>query len=152
MPAVHRAVANDVVLCWPEFGIVVFAGFDRDTVVASVERHALDENIIARLGVETVVIGANAVGIDIADHDIAASDRVMLPERRVDHLVALQQHTGAAEEFDHRWRQLMTDAEDPLRKRDLCFGQSRKIKGVRGICIAVAARRVAVFDQIYFRG
>ena len=90
MPAVHRAVANAVVLCRPEFGVVVFARFDRDTVVTSVERHAFDEDMIARFGVETVVIGADAVGIDIADHDIAASDRVMLPERRVDHLVALQ--------------------------------------------------------------
>jgi len=89
MPAVHRAVADDVVLRRAEFGVVVFAGFDRNTIVTGIERHTLDEDVIAGLGVEPVVVGAEAVGIDAADNDIAASDRVMLPERRVDHLVPL---------------------------------------------------------------
>jgi hypothetical protein len=90
MTAVHRAIADDVVLRGSEFGVVVFARLDRDAIVAGVERHALDEDVIAGLGVEPVVIGAEAVGIDVADHGIAASDRMMLPERRVHHLVTLQ--------------------------------------------------------------
>src|SRR5215472_19353141 len=47
VPAVHRAVTNDMVLRRAEFGIVVFAGFDRDAVVASVERHTVDKNVTA---------------------------------------------------------------------------------------------------------
>src|SRR6516164_3538129 len=89
MPAVHRTIADDMILCGTEFGVVVFTGLNRNTIVAGVERHTLDENVIARLGVEPVVVGAEAVGIDATDHDIAASDRMMLPERRVDHLVPL---------------------------------------------------------------
>src|SRR6516162_2691594 len=127
VPTVHRAVADDVILRRAKFDVSVFAGLDRDAIVAGVERHTVDEDVIAGLGVEPVVIGADAIGIDIADHDITASDGMMLPERRVDHLVALQQNASAGEEFDHRRWQLMADAEYPLGQRYLSLGQSRKI-------------------------
>jgi hypothetical protein len=83
-------------------------------VIAGVERHSFDQHIIAGLRVEPVVIGTEAIGINLPDHDIAASDRMMLPERRIDHLIALQQNACAAEKFEHRRRQLMANAEHPL--------------------------------------
>ncbi len=55
---------------------------------------------------------------------------------------------GAAEEFDHRRRQLMADAEPPLRDRYLRLGQGRKVGAVCSICVAGAARRGAILDQI----
>src|SRR5215469_32299 len=114
MPAVHRAVADYVVLREAEFGVSVFPGLDRYAVVAGVKRYTVDEDVIAGLGIEPVIIRAEAVGIDVADHEIASCDRMMLPERRVDNLIALQQNARAAEEFDHcRW-QLMADPKDSL--------------------------------------
>jgi hypothetical protein len=50
--------------------------------------------------------------LHIADHEVAAVDRVVLPERRVLHAVALQQHVGAADQLDHRRAQVVADAED----------------------------------------
>src|SRR6516165_3928361 len=114
MPTIHRTVADDVVLRRAEFDVGIFAGLDRDAIVAGVERHTVDEDEIAGLGVEPVVIGADAIGIDVADHNIAARDRMVLPEWRVDHLVASQQNTRAAEEFYHCRRQLMANPEDSL--------------------------------------
>jgi hypothetical protein len=70
-------------------------------------------------------------------------DRVVLPERRVLHAVALQQHVGAADQLNHRRAQVVADAEDAL-GRHAGFGQRRQVLRIGAPFIAFALNQQAL--------
>lgn len=71
--------------------VVVFAGFDRDTIVSRIEITALDQNIAAGIGITSVAVWPVIFDSEISDRDVLAVDGVYIPERAVDEGESLDQ-------------------------------------------------------------
>ncbi len=127
MAALHGAVLDHDVLRRTVLRIQILAGLDGDAVVTGIEGAAVHQHVVAGFRIEAVAVRSQAVGVHFADHQIAAMDRVVLPERRVCDVVALQQHIGAADQLYHRRPQVVTQAEHAFGDWYAGFGQRRQI-------------------------
>src|SRR6185295_12229320 len=111
----------------------VAPGVHRDAVVASIERTILDEHVIDGLGIAAVVVRPVAVHLDAAQYDVPAHHGMDVPEGRVAHPHALDEHVLAAVRLDERRAQHRTVAKHAILHRHAGLGHLEQFLAGRAL-------------------
>ena len=150
-PSLHRTAADDDIFRRhiDSATVIVSAGFDRDAVVARVEKAILDQNVFARFRVAAVVVRTVRGDMKFANRHVFAQHRMHFPHRRIDDFDAFDQDIFAFVRLDKLRSQITVFAENSFRDRHIARPSSRKVWRGRAFAKSLSdRRRIADFRAI----